>query len=431
MAGPGIRYHRLSTELAARFAVTLIAPGDGVSDAPYAFRSPGSVGSVMDLEADVVVAQRLPLSLSRGLRRHGVRVIHDLYAPALVEAAAQLAAEDPNGQGGVRYEEIVATTRVSLLLGDAFICASERQRDHWLGALAGVGRLAPAVYAADPGLRSLVAVVPFGLDIQSHGAVAPAPKGVAKGVLPGIRTSDRLLLWGGGIWNWLDPLTIIRAVGELAKRRDDVKLVFLGMVHPSPAVDAMSMGDRAIALAVELGLEGSFVFFNQAWVPYAERGAWFAEADLGVSAHRDSFEARLAFRTRFLDHIATATPLVVTRGDVLAEFIQVRGMGRVVDPGDVDGWVAALEELLDDSAVYDAARAAVETAQDEFAWSRAAAPLADLIDRVARSPQRRSGSGDAALVRAALTLARSSVRRRGLRATVTAARHAIPGRPRR
>lgn len=428
MAGPGIRYHRLATELSLRFAVTLVAPGDGVADAPYTFRAPASVGSAGDLDADVVVAQTLPLGLARGLRRRGVRVVYDLYAPALVEAAAQLAAEDDAGrEGGIRYDEVVATTRVALLLGDAFLCASERQRDHWLGALAGLGRITPAAYAADPSLRSLVAVVPFGLDVASRRNAAP----VAKGVLPGIRSSDRLLLWGGGIWNWFDPLTIILAVGKLAERRDDVKLVFLGMAHPSTAVGAMSMGDRAIALAVELGLDGRVVFFNRAWVPYAEREAWFQEADLGVSAHHDSIEARLAFRTRFLDHIAAATPLVITRGDVLADIVEARGMGRVVDPGDVDGWVAALEELLDDEVAYAGARAAVAAAQDELTWSRAAAPLTELIERVTASPPRDDHPGDAVFVRAALTLVRASIGRRGVRATLAAGGRAISSGRRR
>ncbi len=248
---------------------------------------------------------------------------------------------------------------------------------------------------------------------------------MAKGVLPGIRSSDRLLLWGGGVWNWFDPLTVIRAVGRLAERRDDVKLLFLGMAHPSAAVGAMSMADRAMSLAAELGLEGTAVFFNRAWVPYLERQAWFAEADLGVSAHPDSFEARLAFRTRLLDHVAAATPLVVTRGDVIAELVETRGLGRVVGPGDVAGWVDALEELLDDAGAYAAARTAATAAQEELAWSRVAVPLAELIERVAASPSRSGGSGDTAVVRAALTLARSSLARRGLRATAAAAGRAI------
>ena len=81
---------------------------------------------------------------------------------------------------------------------------------------------------------------------------------------------------------------------------------------------------------------------TDAWVPYDERLAWFAEADLGVSAHRDSLEARLAFRTRLLDHIACGTPMVVTEGDVLADLVESRVMGRVVAAGDVDGWTEAL-----------------------------------------------------------------------------------------
>ena len=156
-----------------------------------------------------------------------------------------------------------------LLFGDAFVCASERQRDHWLGALAGLGRVTPEAYADDPALDGLVGVVPFGLDVVAD----PADAAVVKGVLPGIAASDRLLLWGGGIWDWFDPLTVIRATGALDERRGDVRLLFLGLAHPSTAVSARSMAERAQALAVELGLEGRSVFFNRGWVPYGQSAA--------------------------------------------------------------------------------------------------------------------------------------------------------------
>ena len=384
------------------------------------------MSSAADVEADVLVAQSLPLGLIRSLRRAGVRIIFDLYAPALVEAAANLAEEQgAERSGGIRYEEVVAVTRVSLQLGDAFLCASERQRDHWLGALAALGRVSPELYARDAALRSLVAVVPFGLD-----PAPPSPEPAVKGVLPGIGASDRLLLWGGGIWNWLDPLTVIRAVGRLSEGRSDVKLLFLGTKHPSSAVAEMTMADQAVALAAELGLDGSSVFFNRDWVPYDERLAWFADADLGVSAHQESFEARLAFRTRLLDHIAAGTPMVVTGGDVLGDLVQSRGMGRALAPGDVDGWTVALAELLDDDRAYAAARKAVEAAQDELSWGRIGEPLAELIERVASAP-RRSAPGRGVLLRAAATLARSSLDRRGLRATVAAASRAISSGARR
>jgi glycosyltransferase involved in cell wall biosynthesis len=426
MAGPGIRYHRLATELARRFAVTLVAPGEGIPGAPYTFRPAESALSAATAEADVVVAQNLPLGVMRRLRRGGARLVFDLYAPALVEAAANLAEQQALDRSrSVRYDEVLATTRVALLLGDAFLCASERQRDHWLGALAALGRVSPEAYARDPTLGSLVAVVPFGLD------PAPPPLGpTVKGVLPGIGRSDRLLLWGGGIWNWFDPLTVIRAVGRLAETRDDVKLLFLGLTHPSGAVGEMTMGEQAVALATELGLDGRSVFFNRAWVPYDERLAWFAEAAVGVSAHRDSLEARLAFRTRVLDHIACGTPLVVTKGDVLADLVQSRGLGRVVAAGDVDGWTVALAELLDDDRAHAAASSAVDAAQEELSWTGIGTGLGDLIERVASSPRRHS-SENRALLRAAATVARSSFERRGLRATVTAASRAVSGGRRR
>ncbi len=427
MAGPGIRYHQLAIELAKRFDVTLVAPGEGIAEVPYAFRTAGGVRSAGDLDADVVVAQGLPLGLARGLRRRGARLVFDLYVPVLVEAAAHLSEEAAAARPqSVRYEEVVATTRVALLLGDAFLCASERQRDHWLGSLAALGRVTPATYAADPSLRSLIAVVPFGLDPGAHRPGGSA----AKGVVPGIRATDRLLLWGGGIWNWFDPLTVIRAVGRLTASRDDVKLLFLGMAHPSAAVGDTHMADRALALATDLGLYDRAVFFNRAWVPYAERGDWFAEADLGVSAHLESGEARFAFRTRLLDHIAAGTPLVVSRGDVLADLVEARGLGRTVEPGDVAGWAAALAALLDDPVLYAAARERTIAAQDDLTWVRASEPLIELIDRLASSPERNVGT-NAVVLRAALTLARSSVERRGLRATAAAAGRAVSPRGRR
>jgi glycosyltransferase involved in cell wall biosynthesis len=304
---------------------------------------------------------------------------------------------------------------VALLLGDAFVCASERQRDLWLGSLAALGRLTPDVYAADPSLRSLVEVVPFGLDVPK----TPPAVGVVARTFPSIAPTDRVLLWGGGIWNWLDPLTVIRAVGRLAERREDVKLVFLGLQHPSAAVERMRMADRAIALADELGLTSRSVHFNRVWVPYDERSAWFGDAAIGVSAHVDSAEARYAFRTRLLDHIAVCTPLVVTEGDVLGELVRERGLGVAVAPGDVDAWVTALGRLLDDEGLAAAARSALSELRGELTWERVVEPLARLLDAVASAPAAsRSARLDAAAARIAQL--RSSVARRGVARTARA-----------
>ncbi|WP_418605927.1 hypothetical protein [Georgenia sp. SUBG003] len=64
----------------------------------------------------------------------------------------------------------------------------------------------PGDVRRDPSLRELVTVVPFGLDPQPPARRAHA----IKGVVPGIGPEDPVVLWGGGVYNWFDPLTVRR-----------------------------------------------------------------------------------------------------------------------------------------------------------------------------------------------------------------------------
>ena len=231
-----------------------------------------------------------------------------------------------------------------------------------------------------PSFRALIDVVPFGIDDP------PAKREpVLRGVVPGIEPDAKVLVWAGGLWNWLDPLTVIRSVAKLEAIRDDVRLVFLGTRPPNPAVKRMSMSDRALHLADQLGVKGRTVFFNDDWVPYADRGAWLVEADIGVSAHTDHVETRFAFRTRLLDYIWASLPIVTTQGDVLADLVEERALGRTVGVGDVDGWCRALEDLLGDGAALGAMKGRVAAEQDHYHWGRVIEPLVTLL----RVPGRR------------------------------------------
>ena len=41
-----------------------------------------------------------------------------------------------------------------------------------------------------------------------------------------LKPDDKILIWGGGIWNWFDPVTLIQAVYAISKKRSDIKLFF-------------------------------------------------------------------------------------------------------------------------------------------------------------------------------------------------------------
>ena len=350
MTGPGLRSYRLALELARDFDVTLVVPfetdlADGrlevVADNPW---DPARM-SALSRDYDVVLAQRLPIPTMRKLADARTFVVYDLYAPLTIEQLALDAREERSTLRGSMAQMNELTQSVVLATGDAFLCASERQRDFWLGALANAGRLDADAYRRDASLRSLIEVVPFGIDPEP-----PTPGPAIRGVVPGIGAGDRVLLWPGGIWNWFDPLTVIQAVDALAPRHPDLRLYFLGIRHPTPGVPGMphaAMAEQAVALAETLGLRDRHVFFNDGWVPYSERGRYLLDADLAVSAQFDDVETRLAFRTRLLDCLWAGLPVVTTRGDTLGDELVASGAGFAVEPGDVAGWTETLERVLE------------------------------------------------------------------------------------
>jgi glycosyltransferase involved in cell wall biosynthesis len=382
MAGPGIRYRQFALQLADRFEVTLVIPNEPEEDLPgvrllrareYGFARFRQLAR----SQDVVVAQQLTIATMQSLARSGIPTVYDLYDPLLFESLAYHAGRSGHGtsSGASLARAALLKQVVALQTASAFICASERQRDLWLGVLSALGRIDLDVYRRDPSLRKLVRIVPFGVEAEPPHAENP----VLKGVVPGIAEGDRVLLWGGGIWNWLDPLTPIRAVAQLSRQLPNIRLFFLGIRHPSPRVPEMEMARRALELAQELGVLGKAVHFNFDWTPYQRRAGFLLESDIGVSAQFDNVESRFAFRTRILDYFWAGLPTIATRGDTLGDLVGERGLGRAVAPESADDWVAAIEALFGDEAEYAAARERTEQTREEFRWPRVIEPLARLL----------------------------------------------------
>ena len=51
-------------------------------------------------------------------------------------------------------------------------------------------------------------------------------------VRPGIGEHDQVIVWGGGLWDWLDPLTAIEALPLVLVRVPNARLFFMGFKHP-------------------------------------------------------------------------------------------------------------------------------------------------------------------------------------------------------
>ncbi|HEV3378607.1 MAG TPA: glycosyltransferase [Thermoleophilaceae bacterium] len=396
MAGPAIRVVELARAVAEHCEVAVAAPGPSDPAAvPGELIEAGLSDFDVLLEAvrrhDVVVAQRLPPQLLRYVARMPVRFVADLYNPQMIEV---LEAMDGGGESSQRraWRSMLGQCAVA----DLVLCASEKQRDMWLGGLGLAGLIDPERYRADPTFRSFVDVVPFGLPDRPP---RPSPEPVLRGVWPGIGPDDRVLIWAGGVWRWLDAITPIRAVERLRAGGRHVHLVFLGTGRPaSDPGDVPTSADAAIAFARERGLDGKSVHFNRGWVPYGQREAYLTEADVGVCAHHDHLEARFSYRTRVLDHFWAGLPSVVSGGDSIGDLVERHGLGRVVSPGDDEGFAAALAELLDDPGAYGAAAQRVRELTPSLRWSECARPLVRFCLEHERRPRRRPPRG--ALARA-------------------------------
>jgi glycosyltransferase involved in cell wall biosynthesis len=387
MAGPAIRALHIAEELGTRHDVTLISTAECTLDRPgVACRHvswPHLQAAVAD--AEVVVFQGFVSYHAPWLLRGDKVLVVDLYDPVHLEQLEQLRGNTPVERRAT-HDLTVRVLNEQLVRGDFFLCASEEQRHLWLGQLAAFGRVNPENYDRDPTLRSLLAVCPFGLS----DAPAVRSRPAIKGVVPGIDPDDKVILWAGGVYNWFDPLTLIKAVDRICVEHVDVRLFFIGMSHPNPDVPAMVMATRARELSGELGLTGKHVFFNDGWVPYDQRQNYLLDADVGVSTHLDHVETTFSFRTRILDYIWAGLPIVATGGDTFGSFVDREGLGVQVAEQDVDGLAAALTRVLYDTAFAEQCRANVIRVRPALRWHHALTPLVDFCERPARAPDARA-----------------------------------------
>jgi glycosyltransferase involved in cell wall biosynthesis len=378
LSGPEIRAVRLGQAVSAENRVTLMAPSaergehEGLPVVPFSRRR-------LLREArrhDVLIASTVPpfaLALKRSLR---IVAISDQYDPVELELSTL-------GKGASRARATArAARRLQLRSADLVLCAGRRQ-----------GELLEAEIETfeDTG-RPPLCNVPFGIDGE-----LPLGEGhPLRDHFEQIGTGDKVVLWWGSLWRWLDAETAIRAVASLASSRPDVKLVFTAGRPPNGDAERHSVLAEAKELAAELGVLERSVLFLEEWVPFAQRGNYLRDADLGLTLHRDTDEASLAARARYMDYLSAGLPCVLGRGDETAERFEESGFARLVEAGSPRATATAIVESLDERARSRAAEAGRRLV-GEFRWQRLAAPLLVALREI--EPEARAAAGSRQLGR--------------------------------
>ncbi len=217
LAGPGVRYLEIGRALAVEFDVTLAIPNETsleISGLTLQRYDPARLQSLADLvqTCDAVLYSPPVLQKFPFLANFAGQSMIDLYDPIILENFHYYLEESEQAQLAINQQAVDLTNRC-LRSGDFFLAGNERQRDFWLGMLAANGRVNPLTYQQDEQLRHLVDVVGLGLPAQP-----PVAADVLRRHLPQIPENAPVVLWGGGLWDWLDPLTLLHAWPGILER---------------------------------------------------------------------------------------------------------------------------------------------------------------------------------------------------------------------
>lgn len=364
--GPNRRTVKLAEMVAATCSVTLAAPSPSVfPDGPFRTVETGPAHD-QDLRSvlaghDVAVVQTLPSPRQLLVaRRSAPRLVVDVPATPPLEASRI----GPDGAA----RDAVASWRMRQLIAhvaaaDLVLCGNERQRNLVVGAALATGAMAPGA------ARGRISVVPYGID--------PVPPRKTRSPLRDaglVADGERVAIWAGGMWSWLDPLTALRAFERLHPARPDLKLAFVAYEHPDPGQRRAheAMAAEAIAYARERRL-GDSVLFRPPWLSRQDYFDHLIEADVGVTLDSPALEGEFAYRTRILDYLVADLPVVCTAGNPMAEVVADSGLGSVVAPLDVDACATALDRFTNGGSRATLDRDALAA----FEWPNVARPLVE------------------------------------------------------
>lgn len=380
MAGPGIRAWEISKCLSKQFKVILAIPDySDVNEesrffkdiafevVSYSVKNPSLVESIAR-KSKIIITQGYILSKFPVLLELPVHIVVDMYVPFVLENLFIHKEKTPN----LKDREFIHLNDLrvyneQIIHGDHFLCANDRQKDLFMGSLMSLNRIGPEILDLDPSLNDLITVIPFGI---SENDEEDNHERDIRSRFSQIRDNDVLLLWGGVISNWFDPVTLLYAMHEALKENQNIKLFFLSTIHPNPLLPEFDMAKKAMQISNELQLTDKHVFFNDSWIDYNKRGRYFRDADIGVSIHESHFETYYSSRTRILDYFKYNLPIICTEGDYFADLVRQENLGITVPSGSPKALKRAILILAEKRDQREQIRERMQEIKERLLWDR-------------------------------------------------------------
>jgi glycosyltransferase involved in cell wall biosynthesis len=352
MGGIGLRYRRLIEHFSSQVEVWAWAPEsvEGLPETVVHWNGKSLTG------VDAVIAPPMCFLAFPVLLASDTFLIADMIDPLTLENAFLYPKDE------LRLRAYSNLLLLALWRADHFVVAHRRQRDLWTGMLLGTRRMDSGTLARDSATDDVFTEFPTpGPDAPCHPHDSPG----------------ETVLWWGGLWDWLDPLTLLEAFTTLGPNGPR-KLTFIGLRHPSGNVP-VSREAREIEKRVRKSPPAGKTIEVVDWIPYEERAKPLEEACVGVSLHRNTIEGEFAYRTRLLDLFWAGVPVIASQGEYLGDLAARSGAALTVPPGSVPAVREAIMTLWSSRETARRMSAAGHRFAESLSWAERAPAFGDRV----------------------------------------------------
>ncbi len=381
MAGTAQRYVELARAAGKHTTVGLVAPPGSTRpvdlDENIQFMSKDvSLRRVAKFLSsyDVWFSQTISAKELFLLKRNKAEFIYDGYDPVYIENLERLSYEQDDISAKKHLAFIRNELKRALLNAKYIAYATPAQKHYLLGQLQALKGLNLGEYRQNHSAVGKFVSLPFGMHAQRN--LGGSERDELRKKL-GVSKRDQLALWGGGIWNWFDPLTLLESMRK-GYVPNNTKLYFPGFRHPDPHVPQMQVASQVMAYIDKYPVLRKRVIIAEGWTPYSRRNELFGITDVGLSLHYQSLETELAFRTRVLEYLAHEVPILSTEGDYFAWEIKTQELGEVVPYLDARAVGLALHRLQD-AKISKMYKKNIDSYRKEYDWDSIIKNLLELL----------------------------------------------------
>lgn len=352
MSGIGIRMLEMANFLSKTNEVVLYVPKESIpiktSFSVKGYKKEAISEFLKDRDLAIVQGEPANYLLSQNFKGY---VIVDLYDPYPIEA---LSYDDK------AYEFAFSSLSYQLKKGNFFLCANEKQRIFYLGALYLSKRLEPEVFQKDPEFKSLISIVPYGV---------PEEEPILE---ENYFNFNEPIIFFGSFYDWYDVEFLKEVLKEL---KNYVDYNFIVTKHLRAETTPQKNFNNFYEWSKKEGLLDKNVhIFN--WVPYKERTKAYFSSSLSLCLYPETFETELSFRTRILDFLYGGLPVIALKGSELEKLLSEEEGAFFIEK-DINLIVKKILEILKISR--EKRKEFSRNVRNKFSWNIVLKPLINYI----------------------------------------------------